>query len=771
MNGPHFAAPAAPAQQPTPRPARPAPKPADRPRPDSGPGAVMVFTYLRLHWMMILFCGALLGGGLAYLAWTLLPAKYESYALIQIASTQTTIADQGDPHRNKTAFGIYVKTQAQLIKSDFVLNSALNDGRYRISELPTLKDQDDPIKYLDEKLTIGYSEGNELVRISLEGNRPEDIAKIVNAVKDAYFREVIEKELKLKQQQLLDVEKAKNELVKLMTDKVGTPEPKAGPPAVATPQPAPGGVMPIPTLPGGTPGQEIAQATVVLPAGPAGVAVADSPQIQRMRLPGLVDSMIRLEKEISYRHPMDLKRQNETIEALNKQLAALNQGPPSAEVLKAAENDPEVVAAEAKAQKLRGDYNYLIKVAQDPNDPRVLRVKSQAEAAGAEAKKQKNEKAFAMERGKRQKQADDVVKQLAAAQRTLKLMEEKHLLDKQELETVRKQVAEIPPPVKDAEEKPPIFDPLKIDASAHSNLLATLIINSVRLQYELKSPPRATPLQPASVPTQKDTKKQIIATVFAGLMGFGLIGLGAVAYETRVKKVSSLIELKTTGPTAVVGVVPWTPDGAATRDPIKRADVNEAIDKLRAYVAQTWLARGATTVAVTSPLGDEGKAFTAFGLASSLAQAGYKTLLVDFDLRNPSLHPYAGVANGTGVCEVLRGEADPRSAVVALPNGLNFLPAGKWSDEARQAAVGGRLETLLVRLREPFDCLVLHGHALLTVAESVEIARRSEVVLLCTLYRETRLPLLKRAAERLTAMEVPYSGVVYLGATSHEALC
>jgi Mrp family chromosome partitioning ATPase len=278
-------------------------------------------------------------------------------------------------------------------------------------------------------------------------------------------------------------------------------------------------------------------------------------------------------------------------------------------------------------------------------------------------------------------------------------------------------------------------------------------------------------LQPASTPSLKDTKKQIGATVFGGLMGFALIGLVAVGYETRAKKVSSLAELKATGPTTVVGVVPWTPDGAAARDPVKRADVNEAIDKLRAYVAQTWLARGATTVAVTSPLGDEGKAFTAFGLASSLAQAGYKTLLVDFDLRNPSLHPLAGVPNGTGVCELLRGEADPRGAVLALPNGLGFLPAGKWSDEARQAAVGGRLEALLARLREPFDCVVLHGHALLTVAESVEIARRSEVVLLCTLYRETRLPLLRRAAERLTAMEVPYSGVVYLGATPNEALC
>ena len=174
---------------------------------------------------------------------------------------------------------------------------------------------------------------------------------------------------------------------------------------------------------------------------------------------------------------------------------------------------------------------------------------------------------------------------------------------------------------------------------------------------------------------------------------------------------------------------------------------------------------------MTSALGDEGKAFTAFGLASSLAQSGYKTLLVDFDLRNPSLHPYAGLANNVGVCELLRGESDFRNTIQVLPNSLHFLPAGKWSDEARLAAVGDRLESLLARLKEPFDCVVLHGHALLTVAESVEVARRSEVVILCAQYRETQMPMLKKATERVSSMEVPYSGVVYVGATPKEALC
>jgi len=583
---------------------------------------------------------------------------------------------------------------------------------------------------------------------------------------------VVEKELKSKKSLLDEVEKAKSELVKLMTDKAGVPGAKDAPPAIATNPPAPGSmVMPIPTLPGAGGIVPAGDPAPVLPTGPAADIIAETDAIKRMMLPSRIATRQRLENEINYRHESALKERTEVINSLKQQLEALKTGAPAAEVIAAAENDPEVQAAEAKAKKLWGDYNYLKRVAQDPNDPRVVRVKSQAEAADKEAAKLKYDRAVQMETGRRQGKANELIKQLELAERGKRSLEEQHRMSRKQLDDVRKQIEETPALVKEAEEKPPMFDPLRTDINMHNNILAGMIAQAVRLQYELKSPPRVQPLQPASTPAQKDSKKQIAATIVAGLMGFGLIGLGAVAYESRAKKVSSLVELKTTGPTAVIGVVPWTPDGTTARDPVKRADVNEAIDKLRAYVAQTWLARGATTVAVTSPLGDEGKSFTAFGLASSLAQAGYKTLLVDFDLRNPSLHPYAGVANGTGVCELLRGEADPRGSVLTLPNGLNFLPAGKWSDEARQAAVGGRLETLLSRLREPFDCVVLHGHALLTVAESVEIARRSEVVLLCTLYRETRLPLLRRAAERLTAMEVPYSGVVYLGATSNEALC
>jgi Mrp family chromosome partitioning ATPase len=315
------------------------------------------------------------------------------------------------------------------------------------------------------------------------------------------------------------------------------------------------------------------------------------------------------------------------------------------------------------------------------------------------------------------------------------------------------------------------YDPAQTELMAIDGVFAGLDRNYWQQLLERSAPARVREVQKGSTPTQKDTKKQIIGTIAAGLLGFVVIALGVVGYETVAKRVSSLGDLKSTSPAPVVGIIPCLPGEANGRDPAKRAAANEAIDKLRAYVAQSWLSRGATCVTVTSPLGDEGKAFTSFGLASSLAQAGYKTLLVDFDLRDPIMHTYAGVANDIGMCEVLRSEADARRAVVALPNGLDLLPAGRWSDEARQAAVGGRLDALLARLKSPYDCVILHAHALLTVAEAVEVARQCEVVLVCALYRETKLPLLRKATDRVATMEIPYSGVVYVGATNSESLC
>lgn len=755
MTGPSFATPAA---APGSSGAAPAPKlgpPANsRPgaklgeKPDDGAG-LRVFTYLRLHWLMIVFCGTLLGTAGAFAAWELLASKYESHALLQVSSVPTALANQNNPSQARTDFVTYLKTTSALIKSEFVLNAALRD----IKDLPTIKAQSDPIKYLDEELQVTWQDGSEVIRITFKSAEPQDAKKIVDAVQNAFLKEVVEKDVKEKQAFLQKVEDAQ---VKMRAVLDGRAE-KAKPAAVAPGAVVPAGGPPAPGAPAPLPGD---------------LLIRHDPRI-------LISKLASLQQEVE-RLPLTIRDLARRQDVLKDRMESLRKAPISQATLDMVDREHDVVVEKLKLTKAKRQYEFYLNACEDPKNPppAVRDLKDVYEAQLKTWEETKQKKLNILDGLRRQEEAKKIAAELEEVIRTGQRYMEQYETAKTLLTKAEKQLQELPIPAEKGgngimqarfEGKPYSTDEGALLTT--DGIFRKLVEQYYLTQMELNSPPRVRILQPASHPMQKDTKKQIIGTVFAGLMGFVLIAMGVIGYETMSRRVSALADVKATVPSPIVGVIPCQPNEAMGRDPAKRAAANEAIDKLRAYVSQTWLSRGATAIAVTSPIGDEGKAFTAFGLASSLAQAGYKTLLVDFDLREPSLHTYAGVPNLAGVCELLRAETDMRSAVQFLPSGLHLMPAGKWSDEARKAATGEKLENVLAKLKEPYDCVVLHGHAILTVAESVEVARRCEVVLVCARYRETAMPLLKSAAERVATMEIPYTGVVYVGATDKEALC
>ena len=68
-------------------------------RPRLAPPNFPVLRWLGMHALAIAFCGTLAGAALAYAAWWLVPAKAESYALLQVASAPSFVANQNDPMR------------------------------------------------------------------------------------------------------------------------------------------------------------------------------------------------------------------------------------------------------------------------------------------------------------------------------------------------------------------------------------------------------------------------------------------------------------------------------------------------------------------------------------------------------------------------------------------------------------------------------------------------------------------------------------------------
>lgn len=760
MNGPTFA-PHATAPKPAPaRPARPAAKPDD-----GAAAGLRVLTYLRLHWLMILFCGTLLGAVGSYAAWELLASKYESYGLLQVSQVPATLAQQNNPNQARTDFTTYVRTVSGLIRSEFVLNAAMRD----LKDVPTIKAQKEPIKYLADEVQVGAPDGSEVITIRLAAHNPADAKKVVDAVQKAFLAEVIQKDVAEKRHLMKQVEDAKANMQRVLEDMSRRSDLAKNPAAPGVVPVAGADGAPAPLPPGVLPPVGGAAAPVAAVGGLELLAKLD-PSI-------LVNRFAALQAEVD-KLPAEIAAARSRMRQIEGKVEALKKAPIDAVTMAAVDADGAVVGQSQRVTKAKANYDFAAS-AGHPDAPDVVTLRKVYEAQNARLAELRREKASLLEAARRapemkqlagdweglRNQVERFETQLAGARASMGRFEVmlNNLPKGQEVVQVGGRVQ--------ADPTKPGYEPNTTNMMTLDGIYGGLVARHQMIKYELDAPPRVRLLQPASSPTQKDIKKQVLGTVAGALFGYVVIALGVVAFETVNRRVSSLADLKNAGPAPVVGVIPGIPTDATGRDPARRAAANEAIDKLRAYVAQTWLSRGATCVAVTSPLGDEGKAFTAFGLASSLAQAGYKTLLADFDLRDPALHAYAGVPNEAGACEVLRGEIDPRAAVVTLPSGLGFLPAGKWSDEARQAAVGGRLEAVLTKLKEPFDCVILHGHALLTVAESVAVARRCEVVLVCARYRETKLPLLQKATDRVAVMEIPYSGVVYVGATESEALC
>src|SRR5206468_1146847 len=138
----------------------------------------------------------------------------------------------------------------------------------------------------------------------------------------------------------------------------------------------------------------------------------------------------------------------------------------------------------------------------------------------------------------------------------------------------------------------------------------------------------------------------------------------------------------------LVGTVPPPPDARA-RAAAAGADwqmvLTESVDVIRTLLLHGFRGGPARTVMVTSAQGGEGKTSLAGHLGGSLARGGFRTLLIDGDLRRPSVHRVLGLPQSPGLCELLRGQVAPDAAIRPTDvDRLSVLPAGAWTPAVAQ---------------------------------------------------------------------------------------
>jgi capsular exopolysaccharide synthesis family protein len=270
-------------------------------------------------------------------------------------------------------------------------------------------------------------------------------------------------------------------------------------------------------------------------------------------------------------------------------------------------------------------------------------------------------------------------------------------------------------------------------------------------------------------PAYPETEKTILYALGAGgILAFGLVLLLGLS-DRRVREVEDLPGLLGT---SVLGVLPELPGGSA-RARIARAVEDdpqslaaEAIRSTRTAAAFA-LPEGRGIVLVTSARAGEGRTVCASNLAYSLARAGKKTLLVDADMRRPSLHAVYEVENGTGLAGLLGSSAPVRKAIlVDAAYGLDLLPAGDARGKAAELCEGPVLGELLRSLRQQYECIVVDSPAVLESSEARVLAALADVVVFVLRLDVSRAPDAKRAFGILRGVGARILGCLPNGAVS-----
>jgi len=154
---------------------------------------------------------------------------------------------------------------------------------------------------------------------------------------------------------------------------------------------------------------------------------------------------------------------------------------------------------------------------------------------------------------------------------------------------------------------------------------------------------------------------------------------------------------------------------------------------------------------ITSTIPEEGKSMLAANLACTLARRKEKkTLLLDGDLRRPTVAKQLGLGHVSGLSECLQDDAKLTATVYRLDAlGLWVLPAGSATQNPLELMQSGRLSPVMDQLTEWFDWIVIDSPPVLPFADTIIWARMSDGILLATRQGKTEKKQLQRGLEAL----------------------
>jgi capsular exopolysaccharide synthesis family protein len=172
-------------------------------------------------------------------------------------------------------------------------------------------------------------------------------------------------------------------------------------------------------------------------------------------------------------------------------------------------------------------------------------------------------------------------------------------------------------------------------------------------------------------------------------------------------------------------------------------------------------------ILVTSSISGEGKSFLATNLALSFVQSGKKTVLVDFDLRNPTIHKKLGIVNSCGLADYLSTNTSLGDIIQSHYSIDNFyvITAGEAGNSFTDLVVGEKSQDLITKLGEIFDVVVIDSPPVGAVADAYSLSNFCDLTLYMVRHKYTPRKILENLDENNSIYDLKNPGIVLNGIT------
>ena len=324
----------------------------------------------------------------------------------------------------------------------------------------------------------------------------------------------------------------------------------------------------------------------------------------------------------------------------------------------------------------------------------------------------------------------------------------------------------------------PVTDTVLIDITVTDAdpVLAARIANTVAESLaervdELETPQRAgdSPVQlqlvREAVPPGSASYPNIPVMILVGFLLGAALGVAvAVLRELVDTRVRSEQDLRAITDSAVIGTI--TMDDEAKYNPLVVQSSpyhtrSEAFRRLRTNLQFLDLDGGPQAFVVTSSVPDEGKTTSAINLAITLADADAKVLLIDADLRRPSVAGYLGIEGSVGLTTLLIQRATIDDVIQPWGSaGLHVIPSGAVPPNPAELVGSRTMARLIHELSEQFDYVVIDTPPLLPVTDAALIAKMTSGVLMVAGAGQIRREQLRQSLANLSAVSARVLGIV-----------